>query len=211
MSSAIIFDNYKTWLDEQKLPKGQKKALLAGLDLFAKQGFNGTSTAQIAEKAEISQATIFKYFKTKQDLLMGILKPVFINLFPVFRDSFTDELRQFTDLEDMVRFFVYNRYQFVRDNEDAILILITELLTNRDIRDLFFGVINEPGKSVIENVRENLNKTGQLRPELDFPAVMRIMIGQIFIYFVQHRFIGNSDEIRDLNLIVEQIIRAIKK
>lgn len=142
---------------------------------------------------------------------MGILKPVFINLFPVFRDSFIDELRQFTDLEDMVRFFVYNRYQFVRDNEDAILILITELLTNRDIRDLFFGVINEPGKSVIENVRENLNKTGQLRPELDFPAVMRIMIGQIFIYFVQHRFIGNSDETRDLNLIVEQIIRAIKK
>jgi AcrR family transcriptional regulator len=209
--SAIIFDNYKIWLDEQKIPKGQKKALLAGLDLFAKQGYNGTSTAQIAEKAEISQATIFKYFKTKQDLLVAIIKPVFENLFPVFRDGFINELSQFTTLEDVVRFFIYNRYQFVVDNEDAIMILISESLTNSDLRQAFFDVANEPGKSVVENVSDILARTGELRPELDFPAVLRTIAGQVLIYFMQHRFIGQQDEEKDLNLIVEQIIRAIKK
>ena len=72
-----VFENYKKWLQEQEMPKGKRNSLLAALDLFARYGYDGTSTAQVAEAAGVSQATIFKYFKTKQDLLKAIIKPVF--------------------------------------------------------------------------------------------------------------------------------------
>ncbi len=53
------------------MPAGKRKTILAAMTLFAQQGFHGTSTMQVAEVAKVSQATVFKYFKTKEDLLLG--------------------------------------------------------------------------------------------------------------------------------------------
>ena len=76
MENNTILHNYQDWLEHHKMPAGKKKTLVAAIELFSQQGYNGTSTAQIAEKAGISQATIFKYFKTKSDLLSEIMQPM---------------------------------------------------------------------------------------------------------------------------------------
>ena len=76
MDNNTILHSYQNWLEAQKMPAGKKKTLSAAIELFSRQGYNGTSTAQIAEKAGISQATIFKYFKTKDDLLSEIIEPL---------------------------------------------------------------------------------------------------------------------------------------
>ena len=43
----------------------------AALELFADQGFEGTTVDQIAARAEVSTATLFRYFKTKSDVVFG--------------------------------------------------------------------------------------------------------------------------------------------
>ena len=100
-----IFLNYREWLAEQKIPKGKRSVLLAGLDLFSQYGFNGTSTAQIATKAGTSQATIFKYFKTKEDLLLAIIQPIIKNLLPIYQKDFLNSLKKFTTVKDLIHFF----------------------------------------------------------------------------------------------------------
>lgn len=42
-------------------------------NLFAKKGFRGTTTREIAEKARISEAVIFKHFAKKDDLYRAII------------------------------------------------------------------------------------------------------------------------------------------
>src|SRR5918999_2889405 len=39
--------------------------------LFAEQGFARTTIDQIAEAADVSRATVFSYFPTKEDIVLG--------------------------------------------------------------------------------------------------------------------------------------------
>jgi AcrR family transcriptional regulator len=41
--------------------------------LFSRNGFNGTTTRQIAEQAGVSEAIIFRHFQTKQELYSAII------------------------------------------------------------------------------------------------------------------------------------------
>ena len=52
----------------------QERILSCGLQLFAKNGYNATSTSQIAKAAEVSEGLIFRHFKNKEGLLNAILK-----------------------------------------------------------------------------------------------------------------------------------------
>lgn len=42
-------------------------------ELFARQGFEGTTTRQIAERAHVNEAIIFRHFFTKEDLYWAII------------------------------------------------------------------------------------------------------------------------------------------
>ena len=51
-------------------PSPKKQALLeAAIELFAKDGFWNTTTANIAKHAGVATGTLFTYFPTKNDLL----------------------------------------------------------------------------------------------------------------------------------------------
>lgn len=52
----------------------QERILNCGLELFAKNGYNATSTSQIAKLAEVSEGLIFRHFKSKEGLLNAIIQ-----------------------------------------------------------------------------------------------------------------------------------------
>jgi len=51
----------------------RKQLIDVAFALFASEGFRGTTTRMIAEKAGVSEATLYKYFPTKKDLFQAIL------------------------------------------------------------------------------------------------------------------------------------------
>lgn len=48
--------------------------LQAAGDLFAKQGFNSTSVDNIASQAQVAKVTLYKYYKSKELLIIEYLK-----------------------------------------------------------------------------------------------------------------------------------------
>lgn len=50
----------------------KEKILASALKLFAKQGIDKTSTAQITRDVGVAEGTLFVHFKTKQDLIDGL-------------------------------------------------------------------------------------------------------------------------------------------
>ncbi len=51
----------------------RRRIIDAALELFASQGFGSTTTKQIADLANANEATLFRNFKSKQDLLLAVI------------------------------------------------------------------------------------------------------------------------------------------
>jgi len=47
--------------------------MAAAKSLFARQGFEGTTTREIAQKAQVNEAIIFRHFSSKEDLYWAII------------------------------------------------------------------------------------------------------------------------------------------
>lgn len=60
----------KTGLRERKKAKTRSLIQAHAVRLFIEQGYDETSIEQIAEAAEVSPSTVFRYFPTKPDLVL---------------------------------------------------------------------------------------------------------------------------------------------
>ena len=51
----------------------RQQILQAAMGLFARRGFNGTTTREIARRARVNEAIIFRHFPSKEDLYLMTL------------------------------------------------------------------------------------------------------------------------------------------
>jgi len=54
-------------------PDRRRQILAVATELFARKGFRGTTTRQIAERARVNEAILFRHFPRKEDLYWAIL------------------------------------------------------------------------------------------------------------------------------------------
>jgi AcrR family transcriptional regulator len=69
---------------DQKKEQTKERILKAALELFRKNGLEGTTTKQISRKAGIAEGTLFNYFKTKEDLALYFFQKETENLIKWF-------------------------------------------------------------------------------------------------------------------------------
>ena len=64
----------KTNLTPKEKISTRDKILETSIKLFAEKGFNGTTTKEIAEMADVNEALIFRHFSTKRELYGAIIE-----------------------------------------------------------------------------------------------------------------------------------------
>ncbi|HET7657090.1 MAG TPA: helix-turn-helix domain-containing protein, partial [Bacillales bacterium] len=66
---------------EEELTEKQWRILESATKVFAEKGFEKSRTADIAKAAGVAEGTIFRYFKSKKDLLLGLVVPLITKFF----------------------------------------------------------------------------------------------------------------------------------
>lgn len=206
--SESIFESFETYLKEADYPKGKKKIMQAAVDLISTKSYNGTSTLQIAKHAGLSQATLFKYFKTKEDLLTAILHPVVPGLF----GRFFEELLALNTTEEKVHYLVHNRMAYLKKNRALMKIILQEIFSNKKLRKEQLYIWNTLQDKLLR-LHKELIKDSRVNPELTIPQMVRICVGPLLGYFAQLYIVGDNSEIRDkdLELLEKQILGGLWK
>ena len=206
--SESIFESFEAYLKEADYPKGKKKIMQAAVDLISTKSYNGTSTLQIAKHAGLSQATLFKYFKTKEDLLTAILHPVVPGLF----GRFFEELLALETTEEKVHYLVHNRMAYLKKNRALMKIILQEIFSNKKLRKEQLYIWNTLQDKLLR-LHKELIKDSRVNPELTIPQMVRICVGPLLGYFAQLYIVGDKGDIReeDLDLLEKQILGGLWK
>ena len=163
--------------------------LEAALKVFAVNGYNGSTTAEIARSAGVAEGTIFRHFTTKKELLIAVLEPkVLEGLIQLDKEHREDTPTEF------FRWFLNNRLALFKENDSLIRLMFAEAQYHSEVKEaLFKGIIGQ-GISIIRPWFEKGVDRGEFR-DLPFLSTMRSFMGMVMFYgLFGNVFLGVSSE-----------------
>ena len=116
----------------ENLTEKQKRVLQASLELFASQGFEATTSQQIAKRAGVSVGSVYHTFPTKQAILVAVLAPIFEGTMDTVANQFNDNTfgKGFESVEELVKVTIADRFYFADKNIKVIRLMLGQMLVN---------------------------------------------------------------------------------
>jgi len=127
----------------ENLTEKQKRVLQASLELFASQGFEATTSQQIAKRAGVSVGSVYHTFPTKQAILVAVLAPIFEGTMDTVANQFNDNTfgKGFESVEELVKVTIADRFYFADKNINVIRLMLGQMLVNsvfvEDLKNFF--------------------------------------------------------------------------
>ena len=177
---------------EIKLDKTEQKIVDATIFLLDKEGINGTTTKKIAKKAEVSEVTVFRKFKSKNNLLK-IAKIYYSDYFlEKINDIFTDY--EDTDLESLLRHMWWNLVNFLDNNMNIIKIALDELMSNRGEEKIFSNFLDEVLKNLTKIFQKQIDngKIRNINPSVAALTVYSVIVEGIIFWKFESK-VSNDD------------------
>ena len=115
----------------KKLEEDPKTRILqAALRLFAKKGYDGTTTKDLAEKAKVAEGTIFRHFSNKKAILVEVATNGWIEIL-------TDLLTELSEMGDYQAISQVMRRRMVNmhDNVDLLRVCFIEAQYHPELRE----------------------------------------------------------------------------
>ena len=140
--------------------KRRLQILDAAMEVFIERGYNGTTTVEIAKRANVAEVTLFRYFGSKQEIFLEGIRPVLFNTL----EETVQEMDQLSP-EEKLTHVLADRIRFVnREHQIVQLILSEKSLFDELKEENFLGKIVEFLKKLIHDIGiKEKNEEGTLR------------------------------------------------
>jgi AcrR family transcriptional regulator len=171
----------------------REQILKTALKLFAAQGFDATSTRQIAKEAGIAEGLIFHYFPTKASLLTAILEDRLEG-----RRAFRTQLRPLLEdaggkpAPEVLRAVASGWLATLRRDEEIVIVLFTTAQTNPEVRQAWQELIRE-GSELLTGYLAARVEAGELRKDLPLETAATMFVSSLIIFFLARRDLPDAE------------------
>jgi len=199
-------------LSELELPDKEKRILEAAISISVEKGFSSTTTSEIAKRAGVAEGTIFRYFKTKKDIIHGIMLQAIkittdkIILNPL-NNIFKNEDQK--DLRTILKEILIDRLELVQKFFPMFRVLVSEMLFHQDMREVIYkNLIQKMEKEVMEFYKTMVSR-GQIRSDIDPKLIIRNIVGSFIAFIAQKMLFTPSFNLSEAEKEIDDMITLI--
>jgi AcrR family transcriptional regulator len=160
----------------------RNQILDAATKVFAEKGFHPTTIKDIAREAGIADGTIYNYFENKTALMLGILDRLNES------DQRNEDFSKFTevDFRSFMKAYLRHRLTVLKaDNFEVFRVVLSEIMVNKELRELYYRKIVEPTFSMAEAYIQQWAAQHIIKP-INISLAMRAISGMVLGLIVEH-------------------------
>lgn len=165
-----------------RAPERRQQLVDVGTKLFAKWGFECTTTAAIAQAAGVTEPILYRHFKNKQELFVAIVREMSQQTI----DHWKELIKGINDPADQLRTIAEEFPHHLRRLDDAYRVIHGALATSRDrkvqavIRE-HYAMIEDFFTSIIQAGQTKGNFDRQVQPKRSVWHMIYLGIGYMMI------------------------------
>lgn len=166
----------------------RRQAILkAAMKVFARRGYAAATIRVIAREAHIAQGTIYLYFPSKRDLLLGLYRSMIL-------ESLEEILArpEKGDAEAFLRSLIVDRIGRFRRNPQAVRLAFTELPFHQELRERFYRDIAVEQLERVQAFLKDRIAKGELRP-IRTEIAARAFQGMYVIFSLAETVFGDRE------------------
>lgn len=193
----------------------QRELLEAALRVMSAKGYDGSRTREIAKEAGVSEATLFKNFPTKLEILMALLRPF---LSTVIKPTMIASVKQVIQahkgapLEETLREIMRDRIALFRARGPLVKTLLLEAIRHTEIRDMIQAQVVPEIFAALDSVLDAAQERGELAT-IDRRTIMRVFLSTVIGYLAlsetfPERLGASSDEV-EIDAMVGILLHGI--
>ncbi|SMC97856.1 TetR/AcrR family transcriptional regulator [Sporomusa malonica] len=189
----------------------KESVVLTAIEIIDDLGIQGLSTKELAKRQEISEGTLFKHFKSKNEIILAVL-----DHFSKFDlDIFESTLARRAESEraiDMIRFWVdayatyYENYPAITAVAQLYDVFNYDAVLNSKVKDIY-------GKRLgyLKQIIEDIQHAGEIKATIDARILVDIIIGSFRTICLTWRMEGRNFSLRDRTLSSLDVIVELLK
>ncbi|HEY3232583.1 MAG TPA: TetR/AcrR family transcriptional regulator [Roseiflexaceae bacterium] len=166
---------------EQRAQAKQAQILSAAAALFQERGFDGTSTDAVAALARVSKETLYRYYPSKERLLVAVMREIAIEgLFtgapPQLPQRANRELLEQTLCS--LATAVLDRI-LTREYIALARLILAESGRRPELAETFRRLVPEAGAEGVMRILADAQRQGLIRREVDLAAARQLFVGPL--------------------------------
>ena len=160
---------------EKPYPPGRIKIANAFISLLEQKEFSAITTAEIAKKAGVTEALIYKYFEDKRGLLHQVLKE-YLEQYLV---QFERDLKGIKGALNKIRKLIWGHISVYSANRVFAKILFLEVRNHLDYYSSdTYELIRAYSKILLEIIEEGVD-SGEIRSDIPPKLIRQVIFGSI--------------------------------
>ena len=190
----------------------QDRILDTAIMLFAKSGYHGTKTADIAKDSGVAEGTVFKYYGTKKDILRSAMNKIVQRIIPGIVFGSRLDLKGMVcspDPKEELKKVLKSRIEKINQNVGAFKVLINEIQYHDDIMNEYTGQFVPKAIKMVEEYFELGISKGIFR-QMDSHTAARSMIGMMATIVLERNVLKRPIDLdRELDIVLDIFYNGI--
>ncbi|UCG21344.1 MAG: TetR/AcrR family transcriptional regulator [Deltaproteobacteria bacterium] len=171
-----------------KADERRQEIIRAAMEVFARNGFGGSTTREIAENAGISEAMIYSHFRNKQDLYTAIIDEKLQESEPLYYP-----LDAMSNKDDPRVFMTIVSNYLRRHSEDTtfLRLLLFSALEGHELASMFVaGPVRKYFEFLADYIGERIDD-GALKP-INPEITSRCLLGMVHYFVLLRQILGDE-------------------